>query len=558
MLSQRHPLLVIGLDGGTFNILEPLFAKGELPHLRRLCHAGLRAELLSTLPVATLPAWTSFLTAANPAGHGVTDIFMRRDDGYGLTPANGTKRTVPTFLARLSAQGYAVASLGVPGTYPPEPLSGICIAGFDAPGARGATAAAVWPPAFWPELQRLGGWRYATFNELRHGEGRMEQALAALHTDIAAKERVILDVYQRQAWDVFCVHLQASDTAAHHLWHTFDATSPRHLSGHADALPSVYRRLDTLIGRLLAVAPPATRVLVVSDHGMGGAGATAVHLNRWLHARGHLHFKRSAERYARQGVGKVLRRFVGSLAPGVLGAALRLCPDKLASALLDATRGTAIDFPETVAFSDELDYAPAIWINRAGRFPHGTVNAAHATELIDVLRRDLLDLRDTDGSALIHAVHRRHDLPAGPHSDALPDLLIEPAWPRGFRPSFLGSAGPGAAVRRLSESEFAAPKGAGMPGVHQRAGVFMACGPGIPTRALPPLHIAEAGALVYALLGAALPHDLEVMPPAELVTLLGAELKQSWHADVQAADPYTVAETAELTQRLQDLGYLDG
>ena len=550
-MFSNAKLIIVGLDGATFDILRPLFAQQALPTLERLYRDGWRADLLSTLPVATLPAWTSFLTAAQPAQHGVTDIFMRR--GYGLQPATGRARRLPTFLKRLSDEGLAVASLGVPGTFPPEELTnGLCIAGFDAPGAKRAGAQAVWPSAFWPELQRLGGWTYATFNEHRGGAKHLEKALSALHADIAAKEATILSIYQRQHWDVFFVHLQASDTVAHHLWHTYDRHSPRHQ--HAalhDAIPSVYRRLDTLIGRLLACADDDTRVLVVSDHGMGGASTTAVHLNRWLEQQGLLRFARPSQRTLRRRVSRTLHAVLAGIPPAITGPLLRLAPAPVWTFLLQALRGTAVDFARSEAFSDELDYAPAIWLNRVDRFAQGCVSATYAEALSQRIAAALLTLRDPVSDApLVHAVHPRHTLPPGPSADALPDLLIEPAWPGNYRASFLASDGPGPTVRHMSPAEFGAPKGAGMPGVHRREGVFIASGPGLDAADLPPMHIAQAGALVYDLLGRAVPADLaQQLEPATVPH--GPPVMP----DTTAA--YSPAQTLQLTQRLQAMGYID-
>ena len=56
-----HPLVIIGLDGATFDILDPLCAQGRLPNIARLLDQGLRTELRSTYPPATLPA-----SVANP------------------------------------------------------------------------------------------------------------------------------------------------------------------------------------------------------------------------------------------------------------------------------------------------------------------------------------------------------------------------------------------------------------------------------------------------------------------------------------------------------------
>ena len=525
-------LLIIGLDGGTFALLDPLVATGDLPNLGRLMREGARGELLSTLPPATMPAWTSFLTGAPPGEHGVTDIFMRR--GYTLTPASGALRALPTFLEVLSRRGRRVASIGVPGTFPPLPLNGVCVSGFDAPGVHRATRASVSPPSFFSMLEELGGYRYATFNEQRRGPRRLAEAADALCADIARKEQLLISLYGREPWDVFFTHLQASDTAAHHLWHTHDMASPR-AGERSDDLPRVYRRLDELVGTLLKQTSPDTRVMVVSDHGFGGAGITAVHLNRLLERAGLLRFggRRAG------GAKALVRRALGELPPEVMGPLVRALPERARARLHQKLLASPIDWDGTQAFSDELDYAPSIWLHRASAFERGHVPEAAVTRLRERIRELLLALRDpTTNEPLVAAVHAREDTPMrGPHVERAPDLIIEPAWPGGYRTSFLRSDGPGEPVRALAREEYAAGRGAGMPGVHRPEGILIVHGDGIEARTLARTTIEQAGALVYELLGEERPATVQAAP--------------------KVTDGYSPRQRRVVENRLRSLGYID-
>lgn len=49
--------LLIGLDGATFEILDPLMDAGRLPVHERLFRGGVRAVLESTIPPVTFPDW---------------------------------------------------------------------------------------------------------------------------------------------------------------------------------------------------------------------------------------------------------------------------------------------------------------------------------------------------------------------------------------------------------------------------------------------------------------------------------------------------------------------
>ena len=63
---ERSRLLVLGLDGASFDVLDPLMAAGRLPHLAAWCREGARGRLTSTVPPMSFPAWSTFLTGYEP------------------------------------------------------------------------------------------------------------------------------------------------------------------------------------------------------------------------------------------------------------------------------------------------------------------------------------------------------------------------------------------------------------------------------------------------------------------------------------------------------------
>ncbi len=557
-------LVIIGIDGADWRVIDDLCARAALPNLARLIEGGLRAELGSTPIAATLPAWSSFLCAAEPASHGVVDMFVHKETpggkrSYDLSPATSTSHLCPTFLGDLARAGLKVASLGVPATYPPDPALDLCVAGFDSPGASGATSKAVSPASFYRDVRRLGGWRYAVFNEQRGGDKRLAAIAPALLMDLDAKERVILSAYARAPWDVFFVHQQASDTAGHHLWHTYDRASPRFRGGYLeDALPSVYRRIDALIGALLSRVPASARTLVVSDHGMGPASDTAVYINRVLFELGVLRFN-TRHQGLRRGAARGLSLLAKRLTPARLALARRLLPDALAARLLGVMRQRNIDFRASAAFSDELDYGPSVWINRREVFTHGEVLERDAKALALRLRERLLDLRHPrSGAPLLRAVHHRDEVFSGPYAELAPDLILVPD--PSSRPSFLPSPGPGPVMRLLEEHEFSAGRGAGMPGVHRHEGVFIAHGPGLEAGRAPKLDLAHAGALVYTMAARAAPERALARLPVfwrELAARLAGDAPPLTSVAQEATPAYSEAEQAIVLQRLRDLGYVD-
>ncbi|TMA34004.1 MAG: phosphodiesterase, partial [Deltaproteobacteria bacterium] len=281
---MRTPLLVIGLDGASLDLVRPWAAAGRLPVLARLMRHGAWGRLRSTVPPATFPAWTSMVTGVNPGRHGIFDFSARVPGTYSIRFVNGSHRRAPALWTRLTAAGRRVAIVTVPATYPPEPVAGVMVSGFDSPLATAIDGSFVHPRALYPEIERLvGRLPFADFQEVATGPGWHATALARLRDGITRRTMLARMLLGRERWDALMVVFGESDTVAHHFWRFHDARSPRHAPGpFADAVRRIYEALDTAVGELIAAAPADAVVAVVSDHGSGGAGDRIVHLNRRL------------------------------------------------------------------------------------------------------------------------------------------------------------------------------------------------------------------------------------------------------------------------------------
>src|ERR1044071_1198032 len=129
-------LLVIGLDGASFNVLDGLIEKGYLPNLAKLIADGSRADLETTFPPITAVAWSSFMTGKNPGKHGIFEFVMREQNSHRQLAVNATLRQGRAIWDILSEAGERVIVHNFPCTYPPHPLNGLMIADFMTPRGR--------------------------------------------------------------------------------------------------------------------------------------------------------------------------------------------------------------------------------------------------------------------------------------------------------------------------------------------------------------------------------------------------------------------------------------
>lgn len=546
------PLVVVGWDGATFDLLEPWMADGTLPTLASLCARGAWSRLRSTMPPATFPAWTSLVTGVNPGRHGVLDFTERVPGTYRVRFVNGSGRRAPALWSRYSAAGLRSAVLTVPGTYPPEPIHGVMVSGWDSPLTTAVDGSFVHPRSFFQEVEAtVGRLPFADFQEMDTGPGWHEEALEKLLDGIERRAALARHCL-RTSLDLLMVVFGESDTISHHFWRFHDRRSPRHApSDLGDAIRTVYRALDTALASLVAAAPADATVAVVSDHGSGGASDVVVHPNRRLQECGLLGFTSSPAEWP----ARARRAALGAVPVEWQGRLLRRF-SRVSGALESSVRFAGIDWRTTAAYSEELDYAPSVWINRAGREPGGIVPdreyEAIRTRVVDAL----MSWAYPDGRPVVERVWRREELLHGDATERAPDLVVELALVDGYSPSTLRSGTPGPSTRRLDPSEHGAGKGAGMNGAHRRDGVAVVAGAGVVAAGdLGGADIVDVMPTLLAAAGLEVPLGLDGAPWTRALASPPRFAPDRVDPPSGPATPYDEAAEAEIAARLAALGY---
>ena len=73
-------MVVLGLDGATWDIIEPLFKENKLKNIKRLCETGVHGNLRSLEPMYSPSLWTSIASGVSPEKHGVSGFFSTQAD----------------------------------------------------------------------------------------------------------------------------------------------------------------------------------------------------------------------------------------------------------------------------------------------------------------------------------------------------------------------------------------------------------------------------------------------------------------------------------------------
>jgi hypothetical protein len=181
-----------------------------------------------------------------------------------------------------------------------------------------------------------------------------------------------------------------------------------------------------------------------------------------------------------------------------------------------------IDFDRSLAWSEELNYAPSVRLS-------ASVGERRDAVLRRVEASMIAWTDDVDGRSIVRAVHRREDLHRGAFVHRSPDLLLELSEPGGYSYVVMPSGPRDRPTARLQGDALRGAKGRGMTGSHRRDGVWIAAGAGLEGRGVR-REIAE---LLPACLGGA---------PLGVVATGVVEAPR--------------AEPSALARRLRSLGYL--
>ena len=539
-VAQR--VLIVGLDGATFDVLGPMMRAGRMPHLQRFIEGGTSGVLRSTTPPITPAAWTTCLTGKGPGLHGIID-FERYDVRTNALRFNSTQclSSVRTIWQILGDKGFAVGSVNVPMTYPPTPVNGFMISGFETPSINTNFA---YPAQLKQEvLERFPGysfktrWRRKTFGGDELFVRNLDYIKRSFHQG-AELTRFCGDKY---GWDVLMVVLKLVDNLQHKTWRYLDERTRGRNPHRAELTAACFDELDVAIGNLLDYAGEHNaHVVMVSDHGHGsleGRIQPNLMLQRW----GYLALKGRGTR-------------IGTRLQHQLDRWTKRRKGKFAAGSFSLARDLAVDFSRTRAAVMHAGMNGFLYINLKGRQETGIVDPADYEPLRDELRDRLLaeTCRTPDGRSikLFPEVHKPEELYGCGREgrEWLPDLLLVPAEAlavvrkiRGFSPvSWLPA-------RR-------------MEGTHRVNGIFAAGGPGVVAGKTIDSDIVNVTPTVLAMMGLNVPDDMEGRVMTDIFETpieVGTESAAEMTAPVSDGAVYSAKDEDDLTQRLRDLGYLE-
>ncbi|MEJ2207810.1 MAG: alkaline phosphatase family protein [Anaerolineae bacterium] len=544
-MTDKPRIVIVSLDGTTWDLLGPLCREGVMPNLAALLEEGVSGILESSIPPVTAPAWISFQTGKNPGKHGFFHFTAPCPGTYETYVMNASKLQERTLWHIVGEQGRRICAINVPMTYPPRPVNGCMISGLLTP----SLSKGFYPPELRQELLSAIG-DYTIFIPIRQADFMRPREFIAKMTGMVhqrlAAARYLMD---REDWDLSMVHVQATDIVQHACWALLDPRHPLYPSGGTEdklAAQSFYRELDRLLGDLWDKVRGRATIVVMSDHGFAPA-VKRFYLNQWLAEQKLLFTRRNLKQ-----VTHILETVVRKV--DVLKLRRRLLrPRSAASQVSQKARGEALtNWSRTRAYAVEAPFFGRIYLNVAGRQAQGCVQPGSEYEdLRDQIAARLMQVSDPEtGEALIERVYKREEIYHGRRLDDMPDLIVQPRSDVMIVTEFRGD--------RLVE---ATPSF--LSGTHHPHGILVMAGPAVrPSGTVEGASLVDMAPTLLHLLGLPVPDDmdgtvlLDALDPAFVAAHPVQYVSAGTHLTPDAGDDETDEEAETVEERLEALGYL--
>lgn len=409
-------VLVIGLDGATWDLIKPWAEEGKLPTFKKLMTRGAWGVLESTIPPWTFPAWSSMATGKNP-GNLPFFTFMVKE-GYNFKPYIAvTKERERDVWDILSDDGKKVCIANLPNIYSAYAINGCMIAGWFCLHDDLLT----YPTDLRSELDREIVNGYEVDIVSRWGSQRINanSDKEYLEKTIAIGEKhfkAFKYLLKNKEWDFAFVVFVDTDRILHKFWE------------RKDLLFETYQRMDNYIAELLEIVGEDTTVFLVSDHGFG-SGEQTFNINEWLIKERYLKLKdnNKANKTSSTTIKTVVVSLNKTKLMPVAKRLLNLFPSTFQEIVKKKTRplslGEIIDWENTKAFA--YGVFGDIYLNVKGREPEGSIDSADYETVRGEIIQKFKNLKNPKLQKNISVnVFKREEIYKGIHLCEKPDLVI--------------------------------------------------------------------------------------------------------------------------------------
>lgn len=280
-------ILIIGIDGADWEMVEPLVGEGLLPNFEKLIRHGASAKIDTNETGGSAVYWTSIATGQTSDKHGIY-FFTAKDRQTGrIVPCTSNMRKTKAFWNILSEKDISVGIVGWYVTWPAEEVNGFMVSSYYAvrkveqPTWKGTYYNNVpdmtYPPELKERIEKFTLTAQKSFyrnikniikpSALKINAPNIYDAKWVLLTDEIYKE-IGLKLYKDQRPRVFSVYFSGLDSVGHRFTSPDKKITDNSIAIFGNVHKNYYLYMDKVLGRFIELADENTIIMALSDHGL--------------------------------------------------------------------------------------------------------------------------------------------------------------------------------------------------------------------------------------------------------------------------------------------------
>ncbi|MCJ7524761.1 MAG: alkaline phosphatase family protein [Candidatus Aminicenantes bacterium] len=310
--KDRPVVVILGIDGACWNLIDPLVAKGRLPLFKELKEKYAWGYLRTSTPAKSPIIWTSIATGKTQAKHGIDDFRSKKKDARGkfsMFTSRDIREALLWDMLDVNRRRSVLVNWYL--SYPPQPLNGVNVSDYFRSSAissndkkKNMLSQTVFPPERSAELvkflvpdyrQALKSTNLPDFPELykqmNTGIGYLDLPIFKNYPEWVVQEKLVDDVadhlFRSEDFDLFAAYFKMSDVVQHFAFMSFiddaykkildrsfvngklpDDLETQAYAKIADIVCPVYQNLERSIGRFLNNKKYRDAYFIIlSDHG---------------------------------------------------------------------------------------------------------------------------------------------------------------------------------------------------------------------------------------------------------------------------------------------------
>ncbi|MBW2973148.1 alkaline phosphatase family protein [Candidatus Woesearchaeota archaeon] len=469
---EENKIIVIGLDGAGFELIQPWIDEGALPNIKKIQEEGCWTDMDVYLPPVTCPNWKCYSTSKNPGNLGAfwwENIDLNTKKFYHPRKNYIKHKEIWDYL---SEKGKKVIIMNMPTTYPAKKVNGILIAG----GPDADDAHFVYPRSLKDQLKQENYQIHAEkLNPLIFAK---EEIFESCRSTIEKRFSVFKKLLKNHEWDLAQITIFHINALQHFFWDD-------------DVTKRMWQILDTHIGKLMK----QHTLLLMSDHGSNKIDV-AFNINTWLEKNKYLVLKKQTKSIF-QKIG--LTQEAGYRAANKLGLSKDMLLKILPKKILNLIPYSGGEFKgESKNEKIEWEKSKAIACSQGPVYLLNTLKeTADYEKLRKKLKEDFESLKDpATGKRIIKKAYFKEEIYCGEYITEAPDMILD--MEKGVH--ILGHIGKEAVFEKPNKWK----------GENKKQGLFMMYGKSIPCKGrIENVHILDLAPTILSKLGIEIPASFE-------------------------------------------------